>query len=678
MSTHTVPRGQHGRSLNRAETVLLVILFILLGIVLLLIGLNVRQSGLFAPAPTPTLMAEAFLPTATETATVVPSMQETPAPVAPTETAVSATVATPVTTPTATPTIPVCTHAMRFVADVTIPDDSRIPPGVGFVKTWRIRNAGTCTWPAGTSWVFAGGQAMSGPAAVSVPITNPGETADVTVNLTAPGVPGTYTGYWTLRLPDGLTLTPAYYVRIIVPAPTPTATPVRPTAIPSPTAIASLTPTPSPNTWRGEYFGNATLSGTPLLVREDTAVEFNWGTGAPASGMPADNFSARWTRTLSLPAGNYRFFARADDGIRVWLGNTLIIDEWHEARDTTYVVDRSLSAGNHTLRVEYYENMGSAHVLFWWERLGEFPQWQGEYFNNLTLSGTPAVIRGDNAIAFDWGRNAPAPGISADNFSVRWTRSQYFAEGVYRFRAVVDDGIRIYVGHRLVVDEWRDGARREVSATVPLPAGFHRVRVLYYDRTGDAVAQVWWDNVTVFSDWKGEYWANPTLTGQPVLVRNDATVDFNWGRNAPVPLVLPADNFSARWTRTVALDTAVYRFRILVDDGARLWLGNQLIINDWRDGAVRELTVDYPVTAGTHSLRLEYYERTGDARIRLTWEKLTPTATATPVPPTPTLTPTAVPPTNTPIPSATPTETAVPTDTPLPTETPTPTETPEP
>ena len=114
---------------------------------------------------------------------------------------------------------------MRFVADITIPDDMVILPGEAFVKTWRIRNAGDCPWPDGTSWIFARGSQMSGPDAVSVPATNPGQEVDVSVSLVAPGTPGTQTGYWTLRLPQGRTLSREYYVRIVVPSPTPIYTP---------------------------------------------------------------------------------------------------------------------------------------------------------------------------------------------------------------------------------------------------------------------------------------------------------------------------------------------------------------------------------------------------------------------------------------------------------------------
>ncbi len=61
--------------------------------------------------------------------------------------------------------------------------------------------------------------------------------------------------------------------------------------------------------WRGEYFNNVNLSGRPALVRDDAAINFDWGLGSPAPGIQADNFSARWVRTVPLGGGTYRFFA---------------------------------------------------------------------------------------------------------------------------------------------------------------------------------------------------------------------------------------------------------------------------------------------------------------------------------------------------------------------------------
>jgi fibronectin type 3 domain-containing protein len=92
----------------------------------------------------------------------------------------------------------------RFVADVTVPDGTIFPPGAGFTKTWRLRNVGTCTWTTSYSLVFESGEQMGG-TSVNMPWNvAPGQTVDVTVNLTAPGSPGIYRGYWRFQNSSGV------------------------------------------------------------------------------------------------------------------------------------------------------------------------------------------------------------------------------------------------------------------------------------------------------------------------------------------------------------------------------------------------------------------------------------------------------------------------------------------
>jgi len=512
---------------------------------------------------------------------------------------------------------PGCTDRASFVKDVTIADGTYLSPGQPFVKIWRLRNTGTCTWTTDYAIVFVDGHKMGGPA--SVPLRGPvvpGSVVDLSVALNAPAGNGTYEGKWRLRNangglfgtesgPDGA----AFWVRIIVGPPP--------------------TPTPAVTGWRGEYYGNRYLAGEPALVRDDApdqgtpvGINFDWGYAAPSTGIPADGFSIRWTRTLSLGGGTYRFYVRSDDGVRVWLDGELIVDQWRDASGTTYTAERTLGAGGHAVRIEYYENKGAANVRFWWERAGDFPQWRGEYFPNVTLVGAPVVTRNDVTVDFNWGRNAPATGLPVDGFSARWTRALVFEEGLYRFHAVVDDGARLYVDDTLVIDAWQDGGRHEVTADRALANGNHSLRVEYYERAGDALIQVWWEKLPAYPDWRGEYWSNRSLSGNPALVRNDAAIDFKWGQGAPAA-GLPADNFSARWTRAAKFESATYRFHVLVDDGARLWVDDQMIVDTWRDGAAREVTADYALAQGTHRLRFEFYERTGEARIRVWWEKVT-------------------------------------------------------
>ena len=90
----------------------------------------------------------------------------------------------------------------QFVRDVNIPDGSQIAPGASFTKTWRLRNAGTCTW-SGYSLVFDTGDLMNGTAQTfgTVP---PGQEVDLSVNFTAPTTPGTYRSYWRIRNASGV------------------------------------------------------------------------------------------------------------------------------------------------------------------------------------------------------------------------------------------------------------------------------------------------------------------------------------------------------------------------------------------------------------------------------------------------------------------------------------------
>jgi hypothetical protein len=108
-------------------------------------------------------------------------------------------------------------------------------------------------------------------------------------------------------------------------------------------------------------------------VRDDAAVDFNWGYGSPAAGIPGDSFSVRWTRTAYFEAGSYRFTARSDDGVRVFVDGRPVIGQWYDHPARTYTGDVRLTAGHHLVVVEYYENGGVATARVTWERKGENP-----------------------------------------------------------------------------------------------------------------------------------------------------------------------------------------------------------------------------------------------------------------------------------------------------------------
>ena len=108
-----------------------------------------------------------------------------------------------------------CDSAL-FVTDVSYPDNTIVPAGSTFTKTWRIQNTGSCSWTPSYALVFDSGNVMSGPTAQALSgNVNPGQTVDISVNLQAPSSNGTYTGHWGLRNASGVIFT-HFYVQIKV------------------------------------------------------------------------------------------------------------------------------------------------------------------------------------------------------------------------------------------------------------------------------------------------------------------------------------------------------------------------------------------------------------------------------------------------------------------------------
>jgi hypothetical protein len=282
-------------------------------------------------------------------------------------------------------------------------------------------------------------------------------------------------------------------------------------------AVMAQDPVPQhsdPN-WQASYWNNMSLSGTAVLQRSEANLDHDWGAGSPAPGtVNADQFSARWTRYIDFTAGNYRFAATADDGIRVWLDGTLIINDWSDHPVRTATAERTVTAGHHLITVEYYENGGLATARLTWEPVTPITNWRGEYFNNISLSGTPALVRDDAQINFNWGSGSPAPGtINSDGFSVRWTRNLNLPAGNYRFSATVDDGVRLWVNNHLLIDAWQIQAVRTYSGDIYLSGGAVPVKMEYYENAGLAVAQLTWSTATSPPPVPGVVIVDDTSTG---------------------------------------------------------------------------------------------------------------------------------------------------------------------
>ena len=644
-----------------------------------------------------------------------------------------------------------------------------------------------------------------------------------------------------------------------------------------------------------QYFSNVTLTPPATQTACEETINNVYGAGGP-TGLPVDNFSVRWTGTFSFAGGPATFTARADDGVRVFLDGVAIIDQWHDQPATTYTTTVNVTGGLHQVKVEYYERGGDAVVQVSWTggtlpaprlglltpssataggpafvlsgegdnfvagatllwngaprsttvqsptrltasipasdiavagsaqvsmrnpdsqvsiaqtysitapgsacRLGEF---RAEYFNNVTL--TPPAVRTQcedaAAINNDYGAGGP-PGLPVDNFSVRWTGTFSFRGGDETFAARADDGIRVFLDGVAVIDQWKDQPATTYTVRRAVTASQHEVKVEYYERGGDAVAQVSWTSIggpsaptlialspssaaaggpaftlvvdggdfrdgatvlwngaprpttflsaggvsasissadiatagaipvtlrnpdnsvtnaltftvtggsapptlatltpasttaggagfTLTADggnfvsgatvlWNGaarttsfvsatrvtaaipaadvaaagsatitvrnpdgrasnaltfaitaaggcpsgqflaEYFSNIALT--PPATRTACEMAINYDYGAGGPAGLPVDNFSARWTGRFTFAAGTFTFTARADDGVRVFLDGVAIIDQWHDQPATTYTATRAVTGGEHEVKVEYYERGGDAVAQVSW-----------------------------------------------------------
>jgi len=246
--------------------------------------------------------------------------------------------------------------------------------------------------------------------------------------------------------------------------------------------------------------------------------------------------------------------------------------------------------------------------------------WLGAYYDNPELAGDPVFLRNDPVIDFQWGDLAPVAGIPADGFSVRWEGRWEFDEGGFRVNAYSDDGVRVWVDGVLLIDQWVEQPPTLATADVYLKAGIHDIKVEYFEASYGAEVRIWWDFRGRFPEWQGEYFTNPNLSGDPVLMRNDEVLLFDWGLSAPAPQV-PVDHFSVRWTRTIVFEEGPFRFTVTVNDGVRLYVDGILLIDRWHESPQQTYYGYINLSGGPHTIKVEYFDHTDAALIKLGWDR---------------------------------------------------------
>ena len=266
----------------------------------------------------------------------------------------------------------------------------------------------------------------------------------------------------------------------------------------------------------------------------------------------------------------------------------------------------------------------------------------GMYYNSTELAGR-VIARLDETVDFSWGLEAPMAGINRDYFSVRWTGEvEAPVTGEYRFFIQTDDGGRLWVDKKLLIDQWHIREQAEGAGRIQLEGGKkYEVRMEYFDNIGNAMARLLWSgpgidktvipksqlyarsaviaNVPPEKGLLGIYFNNADFTGR-YIARLDSMINFDWSDGRPIQGIAEGA-FSVRWLGQVQprVDEH-YTFHTETDGGVRLWIDNRLVIDQSKDEPATLASVPAQLRAGAkYDVRMEIVKTVGSAKARLFW-----------------------------------------------------------
>ncbi|WP_375447784.1 PA14 domain-containing protein [uncultured Fibrella sp.] len=219
---------------------------------------------------------------------------------------------------------------------------------------------------------------------------------------------------------------------------------------------------------------------------------------------------------ITVPTdGVYTFYTNSDDGSKLLIGSTEVVnnDGGHAEQERSGTI--GLKAGTHAISIPYFQGGGGQAMTVSYSGPGLGKQTipaaayrrvstavasngtglRADYFNNQNVAAPIVFTRTDATVDFDWGNGSPSSTINTDYFSVRWTgQVKAPVTGNYTFSTSTDDGVRLWINGRLVIDDWNGHATTtNNSPTIALIAGQrYDIRMEYFDNIIGAVARLLW------------------------------------------------------------------------------------------------------------------------------------------------------------------------------------------
>ncbi len=388
----------------------------------------------------------------------------------------------------------------------------------------------------------------------------------------------------------------------------------------------------------------------PDVSRIDPTINFNWGNqGQPAPGVPGSNWSASWQgRILANYSETYTFDLTADDGVRLWIDDQLLIDSWHAQDSTTHTATITLEAGQwYSFRMDYYQISGDAGVALEWSSASQIreviPSSQFTHLDSAPVNqvpnvqttdeNTPLIFSSANGNAIQIADSDAIYGplkvtLAVDNgtLTLQNTNNLTFMGG-----DGIDDSAMTFYGQLADINAALDGL-----TYTPAVCGDTHISTATLQMTTDDMApaltggsQTATSTVSIdiaapgqYNGLLGTYYSGSNFTGTSYQ-RVDTGVNFDWGSTNPSPMAgIGPNNWSARWQGAIIADySETYTFHVSGDDGFRLYVNGQLLVDRMENHSNADSytgTIDL-VAGQAYSFRLDYTQEYSEASIKVEW-----------------------------------------------------------